>query len=92
MKWLSNLRIRNNKVADLSPLTGLDDLKFTFLNGNPITDLTPLVTMAKKDVEGPQRFAPYWMLFLDVEALPEAARPQVEELRKLGVRVNPAKT
>jgi hypothetical protein len=48
--------------------------------------------MAKNDVEGPQRFAPYWMLFLDVDALPEAARPQVEELRKLGVRVNPAKT
>jgi hypothetical protein len=66
--------------------------RITDANGNPITDLTPLVTMAKSDVEGPQRFAPYWMLFLDVDTLPEPARPQVEELRKLGVRVNPTKS
>jgi internalin A len=92
MKWLSNLRIRNNKVEDLSPLGGLTDLKFTFLNGNPVKDLTPLVTMAKNDVEGQQRFAPYWMLFVDIDLLPEAARKQVEELRKLGVRVNPSKS
>jgi hypothetical protein len=44
--------------------------------------------MARKDVEGEQRFAPYWFLYLDVDALPEAAKQQVEELKKLGVRVN----
>jgi hypothetical protein len=32
------------------------------------------------------------MLFLDVDKLPDAAKPQVEQLKQLGVRVNPAKT
>ena len=48
--------------------------------------------MAKNDVEGPQRFAPYWMLYVDVDPLPEAAKKQIEELRRLGVRVNPSKS
>jgi Leucine-rich repeat (LRR) protein len=91
VKWLSTLRIANNKVSDLSPLVGLTDLKYTFLNGNPVSDLGPLVEMARKDVEGEQRFAPYWNLFLDVDKLPDAAKAQVEELKKLGVRVNPEK-
>jgi internalin A len=91
VKWLSTLRLKNNKVADLSPLVGLADLKYTFLNGNPVKDLGPLVEMAKKDVEGEQRFAPYWNVFIDVDALPDAAKGQVEELKKLGVRVNPEK-
>lgn len=92
VKWLSTLRLQNNKVSDLSPLAGLTDLKYTFLNGNPVKDLAPLVEMAKKDVEGEQRFAPYWNVFIDVDTLPDAAKAQVEELKKLGVRVNPEKT
>jgi internalin A len=91
VKWLSTLRLTNNRVADLSPLVGLTDLKYTFLNGNPVKDLAPLVEMAKKDVEGEQRFAPYWNVFVDVDTLPDAAKAQVEELKKLGVRVNPEK-
>jgi hypothetical protein len=63
-------------------------LRFTFLEGNPLTDLAVLVDMSKKDVEGDQRFAPYWRLYLDVGKLPEAAKAQVDELVKLGVRVN----
>jgi hypothetical protein len=58
------------------------------LEGNPLKDLAPLVEMARADVEGEQRFAPYWFLYLDVESLPDPAKQQVEELRKLGVRIN----
>jgi hypothetical protein len=87
VKWLSTLSLRKNKVSDLSPLVGLTDLKYTILNGNPLKDLGPLVEMAKKDVEGEQRFAPYWNVYVDVDSLPDAAKAQVEELKKLGVRV-----
>jgi len=89
LKWIDNLRLRNNKVADLSPLSGLADLRFTFLNGNPLGDLAPLVEMAKNDVEGEQRFAPYWNLYLDADKLSDSAKGQVEQLKQLGVRVNP---
>lgn len=89
LKWLSNLRLRQNKVTDLSPLAGLSDLRYTFLNGNSLGDLAPLVEMAKKDVEGEQRFAPYWNLYLDLDGLSETAKAQVEQLRQFGVRINP---
>ena len=85
---LSSLGLKANRVADLTPLTGLHELRFTFLEGNPLNDLGPLVDMAQKDISGEQRFAPYWFLYLDVEPLPATAKPQVEQLQKLGVRIN----
>lgn len=88
LKWLSTLALRNNQVANLQPLGSLTELRFTFLEGNPLTDLAPLVEMARKDAEGEQRFAPYWNLYLDVDALSDAAKQQVEELKTIGVRVN----
>ena len=45
--------------------------------------------MAQKDVDGPQRFAPYWNVFVDVDNLPDSAKQQIEKLKSLGVRVNP---
>ncbi|MFO1096076.1 MAG: hypothetical protein U0992_22635 [Planctomycetaceae bacterium] len=64
-------------------------MRFTFLEGNPLTDLSVLPSaMAKKDVEGDQRFAPYWRLYLSTDKLPDTAKAQVAELEKLGVRIN----
>ena len=88
LKWLSTIGLRANAVTDLSPLKNLTELRFTFLEGNPLTDLGPLVQMAIADVEGEQRFAPYWNLYLDVDSLSDSAKQQVEELKELGVRIN----
>jgi internalin A len=88
LKWTSSLDLSRNQITDLKPLLPLTELRFTFLNGNPLQDLAPLVEMAKKDVAGEQRFAPYWRLYLDVEPLPDPAKAQVEELKSIGVRVN----
>lgn len=88
LKWIDLLGLKNNQIADLSPLANFTELRFTFLEGNPLTDLSVLVAMAKKDVEGDQRFAPYWRLYLSTDKLPEAAKAQVAELEKLGVRIN----
>ncbi|MCA8996912.1 MAG: leucine-rich repeat domain-containing protein [Planctomycetaceae bacterium] len=90
LPWISTLGLKNNKVSDLAPISGYTDLHMTFLEGNPLEDLSVLVEMAKKDVEGPKSFAPFWFLFLDVDSLPDAAKQQVEELKKLGVRINQA--
>jgi hypothetical protein len=89
LKWVNNLDLRGNKVKDLSPLAGFTELRFTFLAGNPIADFAPLIAMAKADTEGQQRFAPYWKLYLDENALSDAAKKQLEELKKFGVRINP---
>jgi hypothetical protein len=88
LKWVDLLGLKNNQISDLSPLAALTELRYTFLEGNPLKDLAVLVDMAKKDVEGDQRFAPYWFLYVDVDSLPDSAKPQVDDLKKLGVRVN----
>ena len=89
LKGVNNLDLRGNKVKDLSPLAGFTELRFTFLAGNPVADFAPLIAMAKADTEGQQRFAPYWKLYLEEKDLGDAAKKQLEELKKLGVRINP---
>ena len=44
--------------------------------------------MAKKDFEGPKRFAPFWRVYLAGNPLSEEAKTkQVEALKKYGTRV-----
>ena len=73
--------------ADAVTLAAFTELRFTFLGGNQVADLAPLVAMAKADAAGQQRFAPYWKLYLGENPLPDAAKAQLEELKTLGVRV-----
>jgi len=86
--WLSSLDLRNNTVSNLSPLSKLTELRYTFLQGNPVKDVTPLVTMAQADAKGDKRFAPYWNLYLSGKGLDAKAKGQLEELKKIGVRLH----
>ena len=88
LPWLSDLDLTGNKVADLAPLSEHDELRHLILNANQVEDLAVLVAMAKKDVEGPKRFAPFWNVYLDGNPLGGDAGKQIEELKKLGVRVH----
>ncbi len=63
-------------------------MRFTFLEGNPVSNYRVLVDMAQADIAGPKRFAPYWFVYLDEETLSAEAKAQVEQLKGLGVRVN----
>ena len=67
--------------------TELTELRFTFLSRNQVADLTTLVEMAKKDLAGEKRFAPYWNVYVGGNPLSDAGKAQIEELAKLGVRV-----
>lgn len=87
LKWLSLLDLTGNAVVDISPLAKLTELRYTFLQGNKIADIGPLLEMAKKDAAGDRRFAPYWNLYIGGNPLGDAAAKQIEELKKLGVRV-----
>ena len=49
--------------------------------------LKTLVEMAKKDLAGEKRFAPYWNVYIGGNPLSDAGKAQLEELAKLGVRV-----
>ena len=88
LTWISLLGLKGNQIQDLAPLAGYTEQRYTFLEGNPLEDLSTLVEMARADVEGDKRFAPYWFLYLAVDSLPDAAQAQAEELQQLGVRVN----
>ncbi|HCD03223.1 MAG TPA: hypothetical protein DER64_22140 [Planctomycetaceae bacterium] len=68
----------------------MTELRYTFLEGNKVTDLGPLVTMAQKDAKGDRRFAPYWNLYVSGNPLSDAAKGgQIAALKKVGVRVDP---
>ena len=80
LKNLSSLDLRRTKVKDIAPLAPLQSLSFLLLDGAPVTDLTPLIAMCRKDQEGEKRFAPY----LRVSIIGAAAKPAaIAELRKV---------
>jgi Leucine-rich repeat (LRR) protein len=84
LKGLQSLDMMGNGISDLSPLAGMTELRFLFLDRNKITDLQVLVEMAKTDIAGEKRFAPFCRIFLKENPLSDAAKgPQVEELKKL---------
>jgi internalin A len=87
VKWLERIGLNDNQVKDLSPLADLTELRWTFLSRNQISDLSPLVEMAKKDLAGEKRFAPYWNVYIGGNPLSDAAKAQMDELARLGVRV-----
>jgi len=58
------------------------------LEKNKITDLAPLVAWCKADAAGMKRFAPYLRLYLKGNALSDAGKKQLEELKKIGVKVD----
>ena len=74
----------------MAALGSMTELRYTFLEGNKVTDLGPLVTMAQKDAKGDRRFAPYWNLYVSGNPLSDAAKGgQIAALKKVGVRVDP---
>lgn len=87
VKWLERIGLNDNQVKDLSPLSELTELRWTFLSRNQIADLSPLVEMAKRDLAGEKRFAPYWNVYVGGNPLSDAGKAQLDELAKLGVRV-----
>ena len=81
---LSSLDLRSNLLEDLSPLAGLTELKYLILDDNKIADLGILIAMAKKDLEGKKRFAPYWQIYLTGNPV---KKEQLDELRKTARKV-----
>lgn len=87
VKWLERIDLRDNQVKDLSPLSNLTELRYSLLSRNQIAEVAPLVEMAKKDLAGEKRFAPYWNVYIGGNPLSDAGKAQLAELEKLGVRV-----
>jgi Leucine-rich repeat (LRR) protein len=85
LKNLERLDLRNTGISDVTPLAGLTEWKYLFINDNKITDLAPLAEAAKKDFEGQKRFAPFWRLYVGNNPLSEAAKgAQLAEITKYG--------
>jgi internalin A len=89
LKKLETLDLTENQVSNLAPLAAMTEFDFLLLGKNQITDVAVLVDMCKKDLEGKKRFAPFVRLYLEGNPLSDAGKAQVEELTKLGVRIDP---
>ena len=83
------LSLKGNQVVDISPLEPLAELQFLFLDGNKVTDLAPLHRMMKKDFDSSKEWAPYCNVYLDGNPLTDASKKLVDELKKLGARIQP---
>jgi hypothetical protein len=70
----------------LEPLT---ELQFLFLEGNKVSDLTPLHRMWKKDNDGAREWAPYCQIFIEGNPIDENSKKLVEEMKKDGARITP---
>jgi hypothetical protein len=86
LKRLQRLDLRGCGVSDLSPLAKLTEWTYLMLDNNKIADLGVLVEMAKADNAGQKRFSPFWNIYLFGNPLSDAAKGQIEELKKLGAR------
>jgi internalin A len=85
---LASLDLRKNNIADIAPLKGMNRFEYLFLDNNKITDLQVLIEMAKADKAGPQRFSPFWQVYLKGNPLSDDAKKgQLEELKKLAKTV-----
>ena len=89
LTWISSLGLRDNQIKDVSPLSEMTELRYTFLQNNEIDNVAPLVDMAQRDVDGEQRFAPYWHLYLGNNPVGnDTQQKHIDKLVSLGVRVN----
>lgn len=87
LPWLSTLDLQNNAIKDLSFLKPLKEVRLLLLSDNKLEDLQPLVEMAKADVDGERRFAPYLRLYIKNNPLGEKAEKQIKQLEEFGVRI-----
>ena len=44
--------------------------------------------MAKKDMEGQRRFAPFWKIYVKGNPLSDEAKQQLKVLEEMGARIN----
>jgi internalin A len=88
LKKLQRLDLRGCGVSDLSPLSKLTEWTYLMLDSNKVTDLAVLVEMAKADNAAQKRFSPFWNIYLFGNPLTDAAKAQIEELKKYGGRVS----
>ena len=85
---VQSLDLRNNAIKDPSFVAGYTELQYLLLDDNKITDLSVLVTMGQKDLDGQKRFAPFWNIHLSGNPLgAKAKQEQLAALKKQGARL-----
>lgn len=89
LPWLTSLELKANGLEKVDGLSKIKEVRFLDLRENRISDLSPLITACEADAKGDTKFAPFLRLYLkgntDLEV--EAAKPQLEKLKGIGVRI-----
>lgn len=88
---LERIGLTRNGVTDISPLSASIYWKYLFLEDNQIASLGPLVEMIKKDLADRKRFAPFVRVYIEGNPLSDEGKTQLEELKKLGIRLQTTK-
>lgn len=85
---LSLLRLSDNEIVEIGPISAQTQLSMLFLERNNISDLGALVKAVQADAAGAKRFAPFLRLYIAGNPLSDPAQTeQLNQLKQAGVRV-----
>ncbi len=88
LQGLQILDLSNNALVEVAGLSGMHDLRWTFLQGNKIEGIRELVTIAFGGSDQPADMARFWNLDLRQNALGELAKStHLPMLETAGVRL-----
>ncbi|HTI72008.1 MAG TPA: leucine-rich repeat domain-containing protein [Candidatus Limnocylindria bacterium] len=86
---LGMLSAAHNSIEDITPVAALTEPTFLILAHNRIKDVAPLYKALTNDLAGNQRFAPFVRIYLQENPLKRAAKKDLADLAKRGVKIDP---
>jgi internalin A len=86
LKGVETLNLKGCGLKKLDFIKDFKNLRLLMLDENPLETLAPLIESCEADTS--RRFAPFLRLYVDAKQI-ESLGPEIERLRKVGVRINP---
>jgi hypothetical protein len=90
LRGLQTINLKGCNVKGLDFTKSMREVRLLILQENPEIDLTALIEACEADAKENRRFGPFLKLYLDDSLVQNASKASwFEELKALGVRVNP---
>lgn len=90
LRGLQTINLKGCNVKTLEFAKSMREVRLLILQENPEVDLAALIEACQADAKENRRFAPFLRLYIDDSLVQNASRASwFEELKTIGVRINP---
>jgi internalin A len=90
LRGLQTINLKGCNVKTLEFAKSMREVRLLILQENPEVDLTALIEACQADAKENRRFAPFLRLYVDDSLVQNASKAAwLEELKTIGVRINP---